>query len=501
MRQGHLGPPVEFDADRGAGSPGAAGRRRSGNVSPTSPRARTGGAARGHLSAGRFSRAHSAADVRSATPIRRNTLPRCTFTVRSLMPSERRDLLVRHALRGQPQHLELAVAQLRRRRACAALGSSAPATRGSSGGVPGGAGADRGKQLGRRRVLEHVAGRAGRDRLANAVLVDERGQHDDADRPGAARAVRGSRSTPSMTRHRQVHQDEVDLGRRREFECRRTVRRLADDGDVVGGVEQRGEPGAHERMVVDQQDTDHAAPTVRRHARAVARRRPYRQIRAGRSSDLHHELQSRSGPRPAASRQRIPFRRRRSASVIVSRRPISDTVTVLASACRTALRTASCATRKHACCCSTDSRPTASSSTSTTTFGSRADIPPARSRSAAPSPGGLQARRDRCRPAANASPRSPCAPCRRPRATGPPDRARRATPPPRLPPRRRRRPRQVPARRRRAGLPRSGGARRATRPSIAAASARAARTHGARAAAGSRPAASAARRLRRSSSA
>ena len=62
--------------------------------------------------------------------------------------------------------------------------------------------------------------------------------------------------------HLDVHQHDVRLHAAREPHGRGAVRGVADDLHVVLGVEQGPEPGPHQRLVVGEQDPDHAVGTA-----------------------------------------------------------------------------------------------------------------------------------------------------------------------------------------------------------------------------------------------
>ena len=122
--------------------------------------------------------AHSAAWVRSTTPMRLKTEVRCAFTVRSLDPEPARDLLVGEPRADQPQHLELSRGSGRAcgRPACRAP-SSSRAARGCSGDSPrltARTPVDDVLGLG---VLEQVADGTGVQRGDDPLGVRERRQH------------------------------------------------------------------------------------------------------------------------------------------------------------------------------------------------------------------------------------------------------------------------------------------------------------------------------------
>ena len=65
--------------------------------------------------------------------------------------------------------------------------------------------------------------------------------------------------------HADVHQDDVGPQRAHLVDRLAAVRGLADDLDVGLGVEDHAEAGAHERLVVDEQDADHVRDLQRQH--------------------------------------------------------------------------------------------------------------------------------------------------------------------------------------------------------------------------------------------
>ena len=96
-------------------------------------------------------------------------------------------------------------------------------------------------------------------------------------------------------RHPHVHQHDVGPVRPRELDRLLAVGGLGDDRDVVLAVEQRAEAGAHHRLVVGEQDRDHAGrPRVRAGSVASTRQPP---LGAGPASSV---------PPSAAARSRIP---------------------------------------------------------------------------------------------------------------------------------------------------------------------------------------------------
>src|SRR5262249_14360289 len=73
------------------------------------------------------------------------------------------------------------------------------------------------------------------------------------DAPGGFNAIK--------TRHLYVHEHDIRPQSAGQLDGRRAVGGLADDFQVVLGVEQRPESGPHQRLVVGEQDPDHAGPS------------------------------------------------------------------------------------------------------------------------------------------------------------------------------------------------------------------------------------------------
>ena len=76
----------------------------------------------------------------------------------------------------------------------------------------------------------------------------------------ASAAIARVASSPSSVGHPDVHQHDVRTGRAYDRDGLASVRGLADDLDVVLGVEQRAQPGPQQCLVVGQHDPDHALP-------------------------------------------------------------------------------------------------------------------------------------------------------------------------------------------------------------------------------------------------
>jgi hypothetical protein len=110
---------------------------------------------------------------------------------------------------------------------------------------------------GPRRVLQEKARGAGAQRAQHQLVGVERGEHDDGRRRELA-AQQPRRRDPVDERHADVHQHDVrpmhvDGGRHVA-----PVTRLAHDRQPLRAREHHLQPAPHERVVVDQQNPDHA---------------------------------------------------------------------------------------------------------------------------------------------------------------------------------------------------------------------------------------------------
>ena len=158
-----------------------------------------------------FRSAHSAAWVRSTTPIRWNTEVRCALTVRSLIPSRRAICLLARPCRTSAEHLaspagvscDRAAGVVRR------APSSCRAARGWIGDSP---------RLTARMPVEHVLGLGVLEQVAHRAGV-ERGRRSARCRrttsapatsaPSSSARIGRVAATPSMPGHLQVHQHDV----------------------------------------------------------------------------------------------------------------------------------------------------------------------------------------------------------------------------------------------------------------------------------------------------
>jgi hypothetical protein len=109
--------------------------------------------------------------------------------------------------------------------------------------------------VGRRRVLEQEAAGAGAQGAQDIIVGLEGGEDDDLGCLGP-RAQQLGGGQALHPRRADVHQHDVGpvLGHRL---CDlAAVRGLGDDRDVVGACEQHGQPGANQRVVVDDEHAD-----------------------------------------------------------------------------------------------------------------------------------------------------------------------------------------------------------------------------------------------------
>ena len=83
-------------------------------------------------------------------------------------------------------------------------------------------------------------------------------------------------SMPSRCGHAHVHQHDVRNVPPGQLDRLRAIRGLADDLDVVLGLQDHPEPGAHQLLIVDHEDTDrpscHRTPPVGTAARSSGSR-------------------------------------------------------------------------------------------------------------------------------------------------------------------------------------------------------------------------------------
>src|SRR4051794_2432686 len=114
-------------------------------------------------------------------------------------------------------------------------------------------GAARADQVGLSRRLEHVADGADAQRLEEELLVVVHREHQHADL-GLVLQDPPRGLQPGELRHRDVEDGEVDVVPLRADHGLRAVLRLRDDREIGLVVEDPAQPGAHERVVVGEQD-------------------------------------------------------------------------------------------------------------------------------------------------------------------------------------------------------------------------------------------------------
>ena len=220
-----------------------------------------------------------------------------------------RDLLVRVAEREQPQHLPLAVREriLLGAAALLGLGRDEPRTQrrmdvaAAAGDLP-----DRGDELGVGRLLQHVAARAGRERLADVARIVLHREHQHL-RPRARlqqrRASPRCPLPPGMTTSISTTSG-FARARLEDRVARRSPprRRL----DVLLGVEQEPQPRADDGMVVDDQDADRSrSGTSATIVVPAPRRDSIRQPAAEQRDPLAHPDQAERPRRVAPGRSRV----------------------------------------------------------------------------------------------------------------------------------------------------------------------------------------------------
>ena len=176
-----------------------------------------------------------------------------------------RDLRVRQPAREVAQHLELARRELLElggrlphgvRRPPHELLDHATRDRRREQRVAVRDDVDRVDELLGRRVLEQEPARADSQRLVH-VLVEVEGREDEDARALLLPVEQSAgRLEPVDVRHADVHQDHVRLHAVRGVHRLRAVGRLADDLDVLLGVEDHPESRPNERLVVDDEDAD-----------------------------------------------------------------------------------------------------------------------------------------------------------------------------------------------------------------------------------------------------
>ena len=142
-----------------------------------------------------------------------------------------------------------------RRRPLRVLLDHSPGDRRREQRVAGGDDAHRVHELLGRRVLEQEAAGAGAERLEHVVVLLEGGEDDDAAADAARRrATRRVASRPSSFGIWMSISTTSGCSRRGDRDRLLAVARLADDLEVVLGLEDQPEPGSHQRLVVGEHD-------------------------------------------------------------------------------------------------------------------------------------------------------------------------------------------------------------------------------------------------------
>ena len=129
-------------------------------------------------------------------------------------------------------------------------------------------GADRCEQELRVGILEQEAARTLPNRPGRRLVEVERRQHDDPRRVGPSEDLGGRRETVHH-RHPDVHQHDIRPGAGHEIDRLASVPRLADDIEVGLRREQHAHAGAEQRLIVDEDDSDHATSPIGSDARTT----------------------------------------------------------------------------------------------------------------------------------------------------------------------------------------------------------------------------------------
>ena len=162
--------------------------------------------------------------MRSSTPIVRNALVRCAFTVFSLISSRRAICLL-----GRPSATSASTSRSRDVRASSRIGGALCRQHRACGArverrLAASGRVDRVQQLPGLGVLQQVADRARIQGLGDPLAVHERRQHDHL-HAGSALADQARGLDPAHPRHREVHQGDVGRPARRRSRPRRRRRR------------------------------------------------------------------------------------------------------------------------------------------------------------------------------------------------------------------------------------------------------------------------------------
>ena len=179
------------------------------------------------------------------------------------MTSSAGDLGVRPAPRHQREHLGLARRELLQARVASRVGRGLPrhaldhaaGDRGRQQRVAGGDRVDRRDQLLRPRALQQEARGAGAERAEDVVVLLEGGEDHDLHLGEGGRELAGGGDAVEVG-HAHVHQHHVGPQQPGPVGGLAAVVRLADELDRVVAREHAAQAGAHEVVVVDDQDPD-----------------------------------------------------------------------------------------------------------------------------------------------------------------------------------------------------------------------------------------------------
>ena len=178
-------------------------------------------------------------------------------------PERTTDLLVGQPTGHQFQNLQLAPAE--------AIGRSADLGRRKQGprhpGIERSVALRRGphcsQQVTRIAVLQQVPHRTGPQRVSDPGLVGEGGEDDHATVGLVTEEFEGGGNSVHH-RHREVHQHHIWPQLGSQLEGPATVLGLPHHAQIVGAVDQCGQTGPNQEMVVDEENGDHGRGTTSR---------------------------------------------------------------------------------------------------------------------------------------------------------------------------------------------------------------------------------------------
>ena len=140
------------------------------------------------------------------------------------------------------------------------LGDDSPGDRGGQERVAGGHDPDRVDQLLGWGVLEQEAAGTGPEGLEHVVVPLEGGEDDDPAPQGRLLADPSGGLQAVHLRHLDVHEHDIGLVLPGHDDGLLAVACLADDLQVVLGLQDHSEPGSHHRLVVGEHDADRHVP-------------------------------------------------------------------------------------------------------------------------------------------------------------------------------------------------------------------------------------------------